>query len=73
MPREDARVNSPLQPSATQTLVSSYPHVEPRSHTAVPVERVSSKPLDVSAGQCRCMPGVDVHTTVSGTVCASRS
>src|SRR5580765_8032474 len=51
--------NSPLQPSDTQIPVSSYPHVFPSRHGAVPVDFSSATPLDVSAAQCCRSPGRD--------------
>ena len=35
-----AVTNSPLHPSETQMLVWSYPHVFPRRHAAVPLDRL---------------------------------
>src|SRR6185503_11403768 len=51
--------NSPLQPSDTQIPVSSYPHVFPSRHGAVPVDFSSATPLDVPAAQLRRSPGCD--------------
>src|SRR5262245_26779871 len=57
--------NSALQPSDTQIPVSSYPHVFPSRHGAVPVDFSSATPLEVSAAQCRRSPACDWHETRS--------
>ena len=62
-------MNSPLQPSDTQMPVSSYPHVFPRRHGAVPVDLTSATPRDVSAAQCSRSPGDDEQATCG--CCAS--
>jgi hypothetical protein len=52
-------------PTETHTLLSSYPQVFPSRHAAVPDERASTTPLDVSAAQCVVSPIFDEHGTVA--------
>jgi hypothetical protein len=60
-------MNSPPQPSEAHIPVSSYPHVFPSRQGAVPVERTSATPADVSASQCTRPLSRDEQTIVACT------
>src|SRR5262245_38139242 len=58
--------NSAAHPSATQTPLSSYPHVLPRRQGASPDDRTSVTPFEVLAAQWFRSPGFEVQVTVTG-------
>src|SRR2546430_9862559 len=60
-------MNSPLQPSDTHTPVSSYPHVFPSRHGALPLDCLSATPARVSAAQCSRVPGDDPQVIRAST------
>src|SRR5215213_9692170 len=65
------RTNSAPHPSITQTPLSSYPHVFPSRHAALPVDVSSATPAAVTAAQCVRSPGFDAHDTEAKGVCGA--
>src|SRR6476619_3231146 len=57
------------QPSATQTPLSSYPHVLPRRQAESPYDLRSTTPRYVSAGHSCRSPTFDEHEIVTAVRC----